>query len=545
MKRILFAILFILGTALSARSQSTTVSGTVTDTGAQTWNGGSYTFQLVANPNFPNLASYTWTGGTLNQTISGSLNGSGTYSQSVPSNSAISPQGSKWQLQVCPLATAACSLTANTTITGGTQTINVTPPAISINLNSTLGSLTRAYADAEITSSPLGGQYYNVTSSVIRLCTAVSGSACTTFVNAGGGGGGSVSTTGTPASPEITCFSGAASITNCNLSGDATTSNSSVVNVVKINGVAVNGTPSANQVPVASNATTSAWGAVPGGVSGLTTGFIPKAARATALSNSLCDEGITTVNMLTCTYSAGLAIQQALIGASPPAFTAGSGFAIGGTEGSGPTGTSGVDIEYMDSTFHALATNNNNTGNMVLSRTLCVNVTPVTVAANTTSDQNLQSCTISANSLNVVGHTIKVTTAGVFSTAVASTASLTFKVKLGTVSGCGSGTVSTPLNATTGATAALTASNLQFLESGYIVTQTNGAASSYEAQGTLVIDTSATATVSESIYPAANTTTVGTIDSTAGLFIQVTAAASAGSTSNSFVGRQLIVELVN
>jgi hypothetical protein len=53
------------------------------------------------------------------------------------------------------------------------------------------------------------------------------------------------------------------------------------------------------EIPVIGNA--------PGGtISGLTTGFFPKAASATAIGNSLCDEGITTANTVTCTDTAGL-----------------------------------------------------------------------------------------------------------------------------------------------------------------------------------------------------------------------------------------------
>lgn len=189
MKRILLSILFLLGSALSARSQSTTVSGTVTDSGAQAWAGGTYTFQLVANPQFPNLASYTWTGGALSQTIRGSLDGAGAYSQSVPSNSAISPQGSKWVLIACPLATSSCFAGANTTITGGAQTLNLTPPVIAINLQSP-DQFIRAYADSEIVTAFIGGQYYNLISGVMRDCTTAVGQVCTVWANVGTGAGG-------------------------------------------------------------------------------------------------------------------------------------------------------------------------------------------------------------------------------------------------------------------------------------------------------------------------------------------------------------------
>lgn len=185
MRRILLLVLLLLGCTVSVQGQSTTVSGTVTDAGAQTWNNGTYTFQLVANPNFPNLAQYTWTGGTLNQVISGTLNGSGAYSQSVPSNTAISPQGSKWQLTVCPKATFSCFAAPNTTITGATQTLNVTPPVIAISLINPINTL--AYSDSEIVSAIVGSMYYNLTTQQERICQAVVIQSCTTWVNIGAG----------------------------------------------------------------------------------------------------------------------------------------------------------------------------------------------------------------------------------------------------------------------------------------------------------------------------------------------------------------------
>lgn len=61
-----------------------------------------------------------------------------------------------------------------------------------------------------------------------------------------------------------------------------------------------------------STASARAGGGGSGGVSGLTLGFIPKAASATTLANSLCDEGITTANTLTCTDSAGAVISNSV-----------------------------------------------------------------------------------------------------------------------------------------------------------------------------------------------------------------------------------------
>lgn len=42
-------------------------------------------------------------------------------------------------------------------------------------------------------------------------------------------------------------------------------------------------------------------------ISGLTTGYLPKATSGTAIGNSLCDEGITTASTMTCTDTAGIA----------------------------------------------------------------------------------------------------------------------------------------------------------------------------------------------------------------------------------------------
>jgi hypothetical protein len=188
MRKIILAFAFLLAGAANAFGQSTTVSGQVTDAGAQSWNGGTFQFTFTPNPQFP-TGPYTWTGGTLNNVITGVLSGTGSYSVSIPSNTAISPINSTWILQVCPNAASSCFSTPATPITGATQTLNVTPPAVVVIPS----PVNAAYADSEISGAILGSEYFNVTTSLVRVCTALTGNACTTWANVGAGAGGSPS----------------------------------------------------------------------------------------------------------------------------------------------------------------------------------------------------------------------------------------------------------------------------------------------------------------------------------------------------------------
>jgi hypothetical protein len=233
------------------------------------------------------------------------------------------------------------------------------------------------------------------------------------------------------------------------------------------------------------------------------------------------------------------------IGSSPPT-CAGSGAGPGCfTESTAPTAVASVDDLHADSTQHAMMVNNNNTGEMPVSRITCVNVTPVTVAANVTTDQNLMTCTIAANTLNVVGRRLDTWAAGVYSTAAASTAVLTFKVKLCTVSGCGSGTVITIGSWATAALPTVTASSFPWNIGLKTTTQTAGSTAAFESHGNLIIDANTTLGAADSVYADESAATISSIDTTAQLFMQVTVAASAGSTSNSFTQRQGDVQVLN
>jgi hypothetical protein len=183
MKRYLWAVSLSFLCAVGLHAQSTTVSGTVTDAGSQTWNNGTYQFSFVpiANYNQP----YSWTGGAFNPvtTYNGALDGSGHYSVSIPDNATITPVGTSWTISVCPQGTGAC-YTSTKVITGGTQTVNLTPPAISVPP----GANSSVYTTSEIANGQLGSLAY-VIGTGVEVCTAVTSGSCTTWTTVGGGGG--------------------------------------------------------------------------------------------------------------------------------------------------------------------------------------------------------------------------------------------------------------------------------------------------------------------------------------------------------------------
>ena len=115
-----------------------------------------------------------------------------------------------------------------------------------------------------------------------------------------------------------------------------------------------------------------------------TTNFLPKWTGATALGNSLCDEGVTTASALTCTDTSGGVFVALATGTSPPTPTSvGTGGTMGFTEGTAPVWPAGVDAPYANLVNHCYSIINNGVDKG------CVGVTgsPLSQFAATTSAQ--------------------------------------------------------------------------------------------------------------------------------------------------------------
>lgn len=178
-----------------------------------------------------------------------------------------------------------------------------------------------------------------------------------------------------------------------------------------------------------------------------------------------------------------------------------------------------------------------------------VNISSVfTSGGSVTTDQNTQALTIPANALNVSHRTMEIWYAGSYSTNAANLSTVNLKVKICSVSGCGSGNVLTLVSITSAANVG-GVSNLQMNFSGEAATNAVGATLVMESHGNYSINIGATNALPLTVYADTNNATVrgapADIDTTAQNFLQVTCAFSIASASNICQGRELIVVLHN
>jgi hypothetical protein len=150
------------------------------------------------------------------------------------------------------------------------------------------------------------------------------------------------------------------------------------------------------------------------------------------------------------------------------------------------------------------------------------------------TDQNLIQLSIPAGCFNTLSQPFEINSGGIYSSTAASSPVLTFKIKLCTISGCGSGTV-VPLG--TWITPALNTTaitNATYNIATTAVTSAIGTTGTLALKGNLTLDTGALVSTPDVVIADSNIAVSGTIDLTAALFIDFTIAQSVAGASNSY-----------
>jgi hypothetical protein len=178
MKRLLTFFLFVSSLSLA---QSTTVTGTITDTDGNLWANGTVTAAFVPNPTTP-ISQYVWTGGAITN-IKGAMNGSGAFSISVPSLAYITPTNGLWNITVCPSVSGSCYGVNTNLVTGASVSLTTQLSAVAKGPRFAAAPSPAGYADVEALTPPGAGYFYwNVTDAAQRLWNG------TTWTYGGGGG---------------------------------------------------------------------------------------------------------------------------------------------------------------------------------------------------------------------------------------------------------------------------------------------------------------------------------------------------------------------
>jgi hypothetical protein len=164
-------LILLLSVGAMAQTTTTVSINPVADTDGTVWQTASYSITLTNPPGVngpPFLVNGTTTIVPI-QNVFGQLTASGTASGIVlVSNTAIAPAGTVWQFTICPLATSPC-YTTQVAITGASQAVTITPPAIRINLAG-IPYRVAAYTDNELVGAVFGNLYYNVVEPSLRVC---------------------------------------------------------------------------------------------------------------------------------------------------------------------------------------------------------------------------------------------------------------------------------------------------------------------------------------------------------------------------------------
>jgi len=159
--------------------------------------------------------------------------------------------------------------------------------------------------------------------------------------------------------------------------------------------------------------------------------------------------------------------------------------------------------------------------------------TTAQATANVSTDQNLISSTMgmpySEWVMNQPGRLLEYAGFGTYN--LGTTSTVTVKLKLCTIAGCGSGTVITLASWTT-ASQTNTSVTLGFNVNAYCVTVTSGATGTLECHGTLNFDSGATLAAASTTFNDSNTAVISSVPLNGQWFLQSTLAFNSANASN-------------
>lgn len=159
-----------------------------------------------------------------------------------------------------------------------------------------------------------------------------------------------------------------------------------------------------------------------------------------------------------------------------------------------------------------------------------VYTTTAQATANVSTEQNLTAFGLQANQLLKVGKTLVVKGSGTYSLGAAST--VTIKVKVCTVSGCGSGTVVTPCTWVTGSNANTAVTSSFNFECVVGASTISGANSKLLGHGLLGIEVGASNVTALTQFGDATTAETAVVDLTGATFVQTTVTFGTANASN-------------
>lgn len=161
----LFRYLSLMLLCASAAAQSLSVTATITDSDAQTWNNGTWSVQLYA----PSGQAF-YNGTPVSQIAqTGTMSGGGALAVTLNNTSTIAPTGAAYTWTLCSQTSAQCSV-FNTPVT--TTNLSSLLSGLVIAPRFPAGPASRGYIDVEVSPvPPNGGSYYSSINNCLRVWT--------------------------------------------------------------------------------------------------------------------------------------------------------------------------------------------------------------------------------------------------------------------------------------------------------------------------------------------------------------------------------------